>query len=412
MTSTHAQQIQPRSIEELEKLMKFDGIPECIMRKHTPLGHTLLLNRSSTLVRLLYIKELYAGHPTTEERFRRIKSTTYPGNKAGVHSQKYSDAFQSMNKAMDLPFGSNKVKRFLDLGCSPGGFSNWLLIRMLQASESLCQTRQRDISQLAMNTDKFILGPEPFDLVLGCAFPTCLDIQPVQRIHLVLSELLIMLVNISDGGSAVILVNSKPFAWIMEVVAVLRRCFRNIEAGKGKNLHQERSSCYLICTYFCATPDEKTAFIAKVQRALDKIRETLENQGDARQFASNTELLGSKGRTDEYELEVRRGDHCDTDATCYLYPLDMTYEDLIRDEGEFFLELLEPIWKAQYDSIYKFYCGGIRQSGQGRRGTVQTKSKRDLRDPSQGNWRTTMGVANIDKTPYALGSRTRIQDSH
>lgn len=245
-----------------------------------------------------------------------------------------------------------------------------------------------------------------------------------------------MLVNISDGGSAVILVNSKPFAWIMEVVAVLRRCFRNIEAGKGKNLHQERSSCYLICTYFCATPDEKAAFIAKVQRALDKIRETLENQGGARQFASNTELLGSKGRTDEYELEVRRGDHCDTDATCYLYPLDMTYEDLIRDEGEFFLELLEPIWKAQYDSIYKFYCGGIRQSGkllfavtgtlceevtecvpytrigQGRRGTVQTKSKRDLRDPSQGNWRTTMGVANIDKTPYASGSRTRIQDSH
>lgn len=155
--------------------MKFDGIPECIMRKYTPLGHTLLLNRSPTLVRLLYIKELYAGHPTTEERFRRIKSTTYPGNKAGAHSQKYSDAFQSMNEAMDLPFGSNKVKRFLDLGCSPGGFSNWLLLNnpdatgvgvtlpdetaswpMTTAGTLLESERYKllfqDISQLAMDT--------------------------------------------------------------------------------------------------------------------------------------------------------------------------------------------------------------------------------------------------------------------
>lgn len=209
----------------------------------------------------------------------------------------FSRAFSDINEQLpNHPFGDDKVKTFLDLGFSPGGFSSWLIdnnplyrgglgVTLPDARATYMRPDENrvwdaralrsrnyemkfgDINQfvegcidegkepwinLKVHSDTLGIGlgtrHEGYDLVIAGAFPTLEGRIPIlRRAQLALSQLLIVLTNTRLGGSCVMVCNTKTFSWILEIIGVLRRAFESVTALKGKLLHSTRSSCYLVC---------------------------------------------------------------------------------------------------------------------------------------------------------------------
>ncbi|KAI0700283.1 hypothetical protein BC835DRAFT_1412088 [Cytidiella melzeri] len=370
---------QPLTIEELDRLLECGAMS----RLCTTTFEQSFIQESPILAQLLYIKRLYSKHPMTEERFSSMKSTKPPDS--DVHLKKYMDAFKSLNQQMGSPFGPSLVDSFLDLGCSPGGFSNWLVSNNPRATglgvtlpnseaswpmkqkgtpldSSRYELRFANIVDLAMDSDSWVLRPEGFELVLACAFPSFQRVSLLQRVQLVMSEILLMLVNIKDNGNAVVLVNSKTFPWVAVVVTLLRRCFTLVRAGKGHALHKERSSCYLVCTGFCASRDTREEFIAQVNDSLDTIRDVLQKRQASKRFSPET---GTQVGTDDADAKEDVDDYYYPDGTTtsrHLLRLFGRSDEVLPDEElKYFLALFEPVWKSQYDSIHFSYCKGIQE---------------------------------------------------
>lgn len=82
------------------------------------------LEVSLILSRLRRLKELYGAHPATDQQFQRQGSHSTPKNSMR-HLDSYQRAFEQISAAHGL-FRYKGLRRFL-MGCSPGGFSNWML---------------------------------------------------------------------------------------------------------------------------------------------------------------------------------------------------------------------------------------------------------------------------------------------
>ncbi|GJE92495.1 FtsJ-like methyltransferase [Phanerochaete sordida] len=354
------------TVEELDALLE-EGIrlhgPEDTSRSLEP----LFLNASPIYSSLRRLKQLYAVHPSTDERFTlgRIYCATAVTADPLVHMRSFQKAFADMAaSSKTLQFASGGVKRFLDLGCSPGGFSNWLLgnnkdsrgvgitlsdedakwgmvVEGTQLVKPRYDLRFADIVSLVK--DSIAKGEDPivsdaeqrggaFDLVIAGAFPTGTVVSVNFRIKLAFSQLLMLLCNIRRGGDAIIVTNTKSKRWIVEIMALLRRCFREIKTGKGGKLHKDRSSCYLICADFCAADDAVAEYILVLKSALDK----LEHSNDPKEVQEEPEgniwprLLLLSGQAE-------------------------TNEEFFEAEHRFVLDLFEPVWRQQHNAIYNTF---------------------------------------------------------
>ncbi|THH30958.1 hypothetical protein EUX98_g3216 [Antrodiella citrinella] len=188
---------------------------------------------------VLHIKSLYRSDPDTEEYFssRRQHQLSSLDADTGCqddfdYKQVHKNSIEEMSRAHGDCFDHNRVRRFMDLGCSPGGFNNYLLEHNPSAQgvgitlpdddakfpfeltprlrESHYQVIFADITTLAEDM-KF---PGPYDLILAGAFPCLGEYVPWAKAQLILSQILIAFGRLENGGTCVVLVNNNPFSGV------------------------------------------------------------------------------------------------------------------------------------------------------------------------------------------------------
>ncbi|KAI0343852.1 hypothetical protein BDW22DRAFT_1216558 [Trametopsis cervina] len=373
----------PETVAELNEALASGVVPDALLEQAEPFERRLI-HVSLSLAGLRIIKYFYGVHSSSEARFRILRAppvVPIPGTSSSAHLRKFRTVFASLNNQVGRIFGPKRVQHFLDLGCSPGGFSEWTLTNnpaargmgiTLPDSEASWPMNTTDtqlegdryelrfaniISLVAeTETDELLFRPGQFDLVLAGAFPTFQRVTFVHRAQLVLSELVILLRNIKYGGNGVVLINNKPFRWIVEVVSILRRCFTEVRAEKGGRVHKERSSCYLVCTGFCATRDVRERFIGRLRSTLDIL---------AAYAAEHSSLC-----LPEDELCRENDGHNFDDREVYRSAMphmvirifdDISDDAVFEHEHEFFIAILEPVWNFQYKAIYTLLCDGLQQ---------------------------------------------------
>ncbi|PCH37040.1 hypothetical protein WOLCODRAFT_128005 [Wolfiporia cocos MD-104 SS10] len=340
--------------------------------------------------RLRILKRLYGAHPAVDRSFNKQRDAYFRQRLENTHTphlQTYETAFASINRANGGCFFGGRVKRFLDLGCSPGGFSSWLLknnkgVRgvgiTLAADEeggfpfhvdpSLCaktkyRVRYEDVIQLAMTSvsvDKNPVVPirdnpsidtddqtATYDLIIAGAFFTLQGhIKWWNRAQLTLSQLLLVVSNLAQGGSGIFVVNTKPSLVILDVVGVLRRCFTSVLAQKGGRLHAQRSSCYLVCRGFHASREDLEEITGRVRAAL-------------RLLGTVSESLGSNSVTGDSDSEPEMED--DHEALVDRQQLrwfnlrlmsGVSAAEVYDKQQQFVLRLFEPLWTSQFEAIH------------------------------------------------------------
>lgn len=375
------------SVEALDALLD-EGYTLPPITARTNLFLRKFADASPIYVRLRQLKILYGAHPATEEQFlankRRMLSSAAGGDPL-VHLRGYAKALNDINYAHRHIFGGGRVKRFLDLGCSPGGFSDWLLqhnpdavglgitlpdedasweivVEGTRLVESRYTLRFADIISLVHGCvskgedptirleDDSSPSPDPFDLVICGAFPTMGRISRKDRTRLSLGQCLIMLRNLAPGGNALIVINTKTFRWIVELLAILRQCFHEVAPAKGKKLHLQRSSCYVVCTGFHGPSAQVDQFAESLRRVLVELGKMPEPKAGS----------GSDGGEDESEPdEMTAEDKLKAAERFHLLPL--SYDALFEAEHKVTLQIFEPMWEIQTESIYWAFLRILRQ---------------------------------------------------
>ncbi|OCH88070.1 hypothetical protein OBBRIDRAFT_735136 [Obba rivulosa] len=339
------------------------------------------LERSRIQGKLLYLKCLFREHPAVEQHFTAIRECQlHAAPSAGrVHLRSYEHAFGELDRTCGGCFGGGKIRTFLDLGCSPGGFSSWILKHNRSATgvgitlpdadakwampDDMISMPDRyrvqfdDLNNLTMcaitegreplidQTNQASSAPTHggFDLVIAGAFPTLSGrISWFVRARLFFSQLLIVLSNLAQGGSCVVCINAKPFLWIVDAIGMLRRYFTDIGASKAGKLHSVRTSCYLVCRNFGASEEELqlcTSWLHDVLRRLDGMSETPADAPDT----------GSP-HTEEDDRQDEEQDGESPEGSLPLFG-GASMSEIFDMQHRFVLDLFEPIWALQYNSI-------------------------------------------------------------
>ncbi|KAI0795026.1 hypothetical protein C8Q75DRAFT_522830 [Abortiporus biennis] len=349
--STHDSSIC--SISEIDAALE-GPIPPSLIAKLTPFDRRFL-DHSDIFKKLLHLKRLYSKNPDVEARFERNRASFTGDGDLTVcyHRVLFEEVFAEINEKHNGIFGNGRVKYFLDLGCSPGGFSNWILGANMNAhgigitlpdpeapfalavddshlvDQSRYHVRGVDLNSIvreAMDQGRDPVVPldsadlndtRSYDLVIAGAFPTRQgDKLWWERLVLVFSQLSIALSNLSPGGNLVFIIKTKVHRWLTEVIRLLRLSFTTLSAQKGQKLHAIRSSCYLICQDFIATQADIFAYNQSLHNALAKMT------GDT---------VSSK--------------------PLHLFP-EISDEELFMEEQEFVLPILEAVWMHQYNAMH------------------------------------------------------------
>ncbi|KAH8103334.1 hypothetical protein BXZ70DRAFT_985344 [Cristinia sonorae] len=323
--------------------------------------------RSPIFARLLDAKNTYRAHPAVEERFQYSRARQHATIDAPNYGFRvdFENVINFINGENGGFLQGNRVARFLDLGCAPGGFSNWILDTNLDArgvgvnlpddeakiklDDTACHLRGpryqvilEDVirwakSCVAEGTNPTlrlaritaVSGVDPingsFDLVLGGAFPTMQAFFPWwHRTQLSFSQVFIAFSCLREGGSFILVTSSKPYRSLIELLALLRLSFATVTACKGPS-HKTRSSSYLVCRGF-HSQGRRTA-INSLRSALMKL--------------DNFSRLPPENDNE--------GGYHNERSQSFLF--SCSDEELLRNEQEFFLKIFEPQWKAQLEAI-------------------------------------------------------------
>lgn len=318
-----------------------------------------LYNQSPIFRRLLRVKREFGNDPSTEARFQARRALYAEGvpDDYTVFRDQFEQAMDDINHQSGGALLS--VRKFLDLGCAPGGFSTWVLRKnemsrgvgvtigmekngwgLVQAGweESMVEQYQyveADIcDQVAWTTiqDK-INGMHTCDLVIAGAIWRAQDPEKsdgdlpanqAERTRLRISQLVLALRNLSEGGCLVAVMSLKPSAMTVTLLLLLKQNFERTVATKGKTLHRMRSSYYLVCQ---GRKSDINDMVGKLENAM---AEEFEN-------AWSTNWLGFLG--------------------------DGGKASLTSSEEREVLDHLEPMWENQAEAIKVAWTG---QSGSGR----------------------------------------------
>lgn len=359
-------------------------------------------------------------------------TTTISGTsiaKATQHLQAFSKVFGELNNQLSSrPFGPNKIRTFLDLGSSPGGFSSAVIrhnARTLVGGvgvtlpDDVAPYPQPDVQELRdrryetryFDLLKFVErciedkrepwielpgeersneGPSTetqnrpaYDLVIAGAFPTGQgQVLWRHRQQLALAQLYIVMTNLRPGGSCVLVCNTKAFAWVVDLVGFLRKVFGSVRALKGKVLHARVPSCYLICESFGGHSEGSGSHGEGANVEMDngrtRVKEVLvwvkERLVEADVEAKSKESAGGHD-----EAEVRddssdgpnTGGNMDNVVGVGLLPEYPDLKALYDGEHEAFIRLLEPLWEKQTRAMedHMVYLKSNSRSGLGGGGT-------------------------------------------
>ncbi|KAL6300329.1 hypothetical protein BKA93DRAFT_534882 [Sparassis latifolia] len=326
------------------------------------------------------MKFLYRASSDVDDQYveRRNIHLQDAQNPSLLHLWNYEKAFMEINRNSDNCFGGGRVHNFLDLGCSPGGFSNWLMKsnrRALGAGITLPDEEARFTMPLELSTfgpryrvvfDNIITlvmravvedrnpivqtrddsgdGDDhalSYDLIIAGAFPT-LEERKIPwwlRAQLVLAQVFIIMTNLAPGGSCVMTINTKGFAWLVDVIGLLYQSFDCVTASKSGKLHARRSSCYLVCRGFQATEEELLLYTGRLRKTLKQL--------DDMSIASRVEGQGVDTRLGVDFGPVRIGNPESLSLVfgeSEAHFLEMGLDKII-------LGLFEPLWIIQYNAI-------------------------------------------------------------
>ncbi|KAJ3481488.1 hypothetical protein NLI96_g7632 [Meripilus lineatus] len=367
------------SIEQMDTMISEGPVPDNILATLTSFERRFV-EVSRIHGHLLHIKQFYREHPAIEEKFKTRRSKQLSNTSVSASKSFFRIGFEKVFDEIDRHSGqifrNGRVCRFLDLGCSPGGFSNWLLkhnkeargvgmtlpdehAKFTLAAEGTHLTEERYRvhyeSIISYSMDFISRGENPtvplvqdelaeaYDVVIAGAFPTLEGHVPWWlRIQLVLSQILMIFANIDQGGNSVIVINSKPYRWLVEAMRMLRLSFENVTATKGKTLHDIRTSCYLVCRGFRATQQQTQEYTGILRRVMEELQRLGERQrvpegeeetGCTKMGVSGISFAGGRSEKD----------------TPLLFP--DSDDEVFGSESRFVLDLLQPLWAAQYNAI-------------------------------------------------------------
>ncbi|CAL1711028.1 unnamed protein product [Somion occarium] len=303
--------------------------------------------------RLLIIKPLSRNDPGVIE-FCNKQRERQQTQQTSFYVERYQRTIAAISQDQGGIFEGNRVRRFFDLGYSPGGFSSWLLNRnpsargvgidknasegsMLENEAGRYTIRTEDIITLVLQSVEN--GEDPiiplaandgdgsanhYDLVIAGAFPVGEGhIEWWIRLQLVLSQLLLVLINTTQGGASIILVNTKPFCWMAEEIGILRHSFEQLTAKKG-DTHKKSSSCYLICTGFRASMEDVQKYGAWIKKMLVRLQARSREEGAGRVFDAELTMPTISGRT---------------------------FDEIFDSEHQKVLELFTEPWNIQYKAL-------------------------------------------------------------
>lgn len=347
----------PHSIAEVDEIIHRGPAPIQILSSFEQrFAQISVAHRQS-----LHIKKLYGSHPTVERRF----DDTRENHRAGASSPNpkyrkgYEGVLSEISQGLGNVLGDGRVRCFLDLGFSPGGFSNWLLTNNPQSSgvgitlpeseagyvyqpyEQLTQQSRFTpvfadivtVTQQSLNNgvnpvDSVLSGNgngrARFDLIIAGAIPTLQGrMRWYQHVQLALSQLYIVLLNLQNNGNAIFVIKTKAFKWQVEMLSILRKCFASVETVK-EPMHKTRSSCYVVCKGFKRSNGSESN-VAQYVQTLCTVLWTLGEIAAARaEVNPETAMPPLSGYNDD---------------------------NLFNEEYQFVLRLFEPRWQDQYNAI-------------------------------------------------------------
>jgi hypothetical protein len=263
------------------------------------------LYTSSIILRYLtHVKNIYKEDPNIEARFvKRRTNICQASSKLFVNV--YTKAMREIDYRTDCRLVSNDhVKRFLDLGCAPGGFSQWIIrnnryctgvgftlppelggFPMEFDAPGRYTYFYQDITQNSeligcQNNDDGGSGPQ-FDLcIAGCMFrntetDACNYNSEFRwsrnRHFLRYFQLLAALKNLQEGGTLILVFNIRTHITVTEIICSLSCCFERLIPVKPDNAYAIRSSFYLVGVNYKREKTQKSTFLERLRAALDFI---------------------------------------------------------------------------------------------------------------------------------------------
>ncbi|KAH9924131.1 hypothetical protein B0H21DRAFT_152602 [Amylocystis lapponica] len=345
--------------------------------------------------RLLHIKHLFRTHPAVDaqfnERSNKYSQSSYTETMLLVYLRSYERAFVEVNRANAGCFDGGRVRKFLDLGCSPGGTSYWLLKANRDAiglgltlpdeeakfpmsgkpaaiGRKRYLVRYENIITLAMGAVAEGLNPvvkldedlgygvvfadlndHPYDLVIAGAFPTLEGQIPWWlRVQLLLSQVLIIMSNVAPDGACVVVINTKPFMWVVDLIGMLRASFLSVAACKSGRFHAKRSSCYIVCRGFRATEQDVRDYTSRIRAALQHLDHVAYEsrldggEADTKLGVPGVVPQGLRTASGYEDLPLLSG---------------QSASSIFQAQSRFVLDLFEPMWDAQFAAIRTEFAG-------------------------------------------------------
>lgn len=93
------------------------------------------------------------------------------------------------------------------------------------------------------------------------------------RVHLVYAQLVVAFRYIALGGSLVISLQAGPFIYIVDILDVLRQCFRTTRAVKPK-FQRRRSIAYVVCQDYISSDDTRRSFLRRLELGIQYLGRT------------------------------------------------------------------------------------------------------------------------------------------
>ncbi|KAJ3091095.1 hypothetical protein HK102_001728, partial [Quaeritorhiza haematococci] len=403
-------------------------------QKHTLLAppddidflHKHLYLTSPLLRELHRAKKEFEADPLVDKMFSNNRAHSVPAAPSPRGGTVFEKQFYSALEQVDAKTGgtikAGRFEKFLDLGAAPGGFSRYLLESnplakgvgvtlpaedgglplVIDSSPVLSDpTRYKWIARDVTDHPEDIRfdfneqDPAPrstsvelVDLVVaGCIYrdhetsdpnrsspPTRDSTIPRQR--LTVSQLLCALLNLSQGGTLVMVSNTKPFLLHIEVLVLLRSLFTQLTPVKPTVLHTVRSSYYLVAAEFDRSKAETDGVFDKLRQALRVIEDHDRRVKDA-----------NGGAEGHWEQDEESGAMASTGRGIAIpLILEGSEADIVERSAAFAIDFFSPLWKAQIQALER-----KRQDLQRKSGFNTWKSRDGGRQSSanDNNWRGT-----------------------
>ncbi|KAI8917869.1 hypothetical protein DFJ77DRAFT_458125 [Powellomyces hirtus] len=356
--------------------------------------HAHLYSRSPLLRSLHTSKAEFEKDPNVERMFvsNRAHSAaitikpatvtdTPPAAVTNLPSSHFANQFKGAMEEVDMHSGGKlrgRVKRFLDLGCAPGGFSKWVL-EQNEMANGMGVTLPPEMDGLPM----ILEGVLEDDTRYGCIYRDVTDrpaeiryVHPskstihinnadddtpqcdlviagsIYRDHqtanpdrsgpppirararqlLSFSQILAALRNLQSGGTLVIVSNMKPHLHNLEIVCFLKDHFDTLIPVKPKQVHTIRSSYYLVAMGFDYDKAVRNNTFSRLEDIMTRI-------------AAAEDEKGVEG----------------------VLLLDGTENEIVTRWGDYVMEFYHPLWESQIHAIDRKLAGLRSKNNQERR---------------------------------------------